>query len=163
MLSWVIWNTSWSIIVIQYMVDGWSNQNIDSMNFIFIWKLLSFYAHQKGMWEKRWEEMKRKEDVERRRLTETKRRESAGFTLQCIFYCHWARSWTRWNLYFEALSIMLKWYFISNAEYGRSKIFCIFMLQWIAIRYTEGIWTWKLFHLCKIWVNSCKQDVRQGQ
>lgn len=147
------------------MVDEWSNQQIDSMNFIFIWKLLSSYAHQRGMWEKRWEEeeMKRKEEVERRGLTETKRRESAA-SLCSIFPTLSLRPLldqvkpVLWSTASCSNNI-----FISNTEYGRSKIFYIFMLQWIAIRYTEGIWTGKLFHLCKIWVNSCKQDVRQGQ
>ena len=148
------------------MVDEWSNQHIDSMNFIFIWKLLSFYAHQRGMWEKRWEEeeMKRKEVVERRWLTETKRRESAGFTLQYISYSVIepipGPSETCTLKHLASCSNNI---FMSNTEYGRSKIFYMFMLQWIAIQYTEAIWTWKLFHLCKIWVNKCKQDVRQGQ
>lgn len=146
------------------MVDEWSNQQIDSMNFIFIWKLLSSYAHQRGMWEKRWEEeeMKRKEEVERRGLTETKR--ISSFTLQHISYSVIeATPGPSETCTLKHLASCSNNIFISNTEYGRSKIFYIFMLQWIAIRYTEGIWTGKLFHLCKIWVNSCKQDVRQGQ
>lgn len=142
----------------------------DQINTLIPWILSSYENYWAFMlireeWEEmEEEEMKRKEVVERRWLTETKRRESAGFTLQYISYSVIepipGPSETCTLKHLASCSNNI---FISNTEYGRSKIFYMFMLQWIAIQYTEAIWTWKPFHLCKIWVNKCKQEVRQGQ
>ena len=74
----------------------------------WVFMLIREGCGRRGGNRKRWRGRKKWRGGDRLRLREEN--QQLHFAVYFLL-CHWAHSWTKWNLYFEALSIVLKQYF----------------------------------------------------